>query len=159
METTHIITALVNNTSGVLLRVSSLFARRNYSISSISAAETENPNIARMTIVAIGDEHTLEQIYKQLMKIVDVREVKVVSSKTAVCREHLLIKMENRDDTRSVIINIANLFNAKIVDSSESSITFELTGEHRKLVSFINMLKPYYIKQLAKTGITALERR
>lgn len=159
METTHIITVLVNNTSGVLLRISSLFARRNYNISSISASETEKPSIARMTIVTKGDKHALEQIYKQLMKIIDVREIKVVTPEIAVCREHLLIKMENRDDTRPIIINIANLFGAKIVDSTTTSIIFELTGEHQKLASFITMLKPYYLKQLVKTGITALERK
>ncbi len=158
MEQMHIISVLMDNTTGVLLRIAGLFSRRAYNISSIAAAETENPTITRMTIVAHGDDATLEQIVKQLMKLIDVREVKVVDSKTAVCREHLLLKMYHTDENRVGIIGTANLFDAKIIDSSEDTITFELTGEHAKLLSFINMMKPYGIKQLVKTGISALER-
>lgn len=158
MESTHILTALVDNTAGVLLRISGMFSRRGYNISSIAASETENPNITRMTIVAHGDDAILEQICKQLSKLIDVREVTIVSPQTAVCREHLLIKMKNSDESRPVVINIANMFNAKIIDSNEHSVMFELTGEHSKLISFINMLRPYGIRQLMKTGISALER-
>ncbi len=158
MQSTHILTILVDNTSGVLLRISGLFSRRAYNISSITASETEDPAITRMTIVAHGNEATLEQIYKQLAKLVDVREIKVVTEKIAVCREHLLIKMKNDDKIRSTIIAIAAMFDAKIIDSSGDTIMFELTGEHDKLLSFINMLRPYTILQLVKTGISALER-
>lgn len=158
MEKTHILSVLVDNTSGVLLRIAGLFSRRGYNISSIAAAETENPAITRMTIVAHANDSSLEQIEKQLAKIIDVREIKVVNSATAVCREHLLLKMNINDDNRIGIIGTANLFDAKIIDSSHTTTTFELTGEHTKLKSFINMMRPYGIKQLAKTGISALER-
>lgn len=158
MEKTHILSVLVDNTSGVLLRIAGLFSRRGYNISSITAAETEEPSITRMTIVAHGDDSSLEQIEKQLSKLIDVREIMVLNSTTAVCREHLLLKMNTNDDNRIGIIGTANLFDAKIIDSSDSTITFELTGEHTKLKSFINMMRPYGIKKLVKTGISALER-
>lgn len=158
MEQMHILSVLMDNNSGVLLRIAGLFSRRAYNISSISAAETENPAITRMTIVAHGDDATLEQIEKQLMKLIDVREVKVVTPETAVCREHLLLKIENTEESRIGAVATANLFDANIIDSSEETITFELTGEHRKLLSFINMMKPYGIRKLVKTGISALER-
>lgn len=158
MEETHILSVLVDNTSGVLLRIAGLFSRRGYNISSIAAAETEDIGITRMTIVAHGDDNSLEQIEKQLSKLVDVREIKVVNAKTAVCREHLLLKMNTTDENRIGIIGTANLFDAKIIDSSDTTTTFELTGEHSKLKSFINMMRPYGIRQLVKTGISALER-
>lgn len=158
MENGHILTILMDNNAGVLLRISGLFSRRAYNISSIAAAETEDPSITRMTIVAHGDDAMLEQIVKQLAKLIDVREIKVVTPESAICREHLMIKIQNNPDERSAVLAAANLFDAKIIDSSEQSITFELTAEHKKLLSFINILKPYGIKQLMKTGITALER-
>lgn len=157
MEPSHIINILVDNNSGVLLRVSSLFSRRGYNISSVVSSETEKEGITRITIVAHGDDYTLDQIYKQLQKLVDVIELKIVDQSNAVCREHLLIKVKNDDKTNATVINIANMFNATIADSSDNSIMFELTGEHSRLVSFINILRPYGIIQLMKTGISALE--
>ena len=158
MEKYNVLSVLVDNTPGLLLRVAGLFNRRAYNIASVVAAETEDPAITRMTIVVYSSDDTLEQVQKQLMKLVDVREVKVLNPHNAVCREHLLIKMENSDESRTAIVNIACLFDAKIIDSSEKSITCELTGEHDKLNSFINMLRPYGIKQLTKSGISAQER-
>lgn len=157
-EKIHILSVLAANNSGVLLRVSGLFSRRGYSIQSLSAAETENENISRMTIVVRGDEDTLEQIEKQLIKLVDIKEVKVVNNDTAVLREHVLIKAGASNKDRTALIETANLFNANIVDVANDGLILELTGSHRKISAFIKVVEPYKIIKLVRTGISALER-
>jgi len=153
----HVLSIIADNNPGVLLRVGGLFSRRGYSIESISAAQTENPNISRMTIVTTGDEDTLEQIDKQLSKLVDVKQVKVLTS-DAVQREHVLIMAGNSEENRANLIQVANLFHANILNVSEESLMLELTGKPRKIDAFIHLVKPFGIIKMVKSGLTALER-
>ncbi len=153
----HVLSVIADNNPGVLLRVGGLFSRRGYSIESISAAQTENPNISRMTIVTTGDEDTLEQIDKQLSKLVDVKQVKVLTS-DAVQREHVLIMAGNSEENRANLIQVANLFHANILNVSEESLMLELTGKPRKIDAFIHLVKPFGIIKMVKSGLTALER-
>ena len=152
----YVLSVKVANNNGVLLRVASLFSRRFFNIKSINAAETEDPAISRMTIVASGDRRILEQITNQLMKLHDVQDVKILSD--AVCREHIIIRAGGTLEDRQRIIEIANLFRAKSVDIGETSIMLELTGKPEKIDSFINLLKPFGIVKMVRSGISALER-
>ena len=152
----YVLSVKVANNNGVLLRVASLFSRRFFNIKSINAAETEDPAISRMTIVASGDRRILEQITNQLMKLHDVQDVKILSD--AVCREHIIIRAGRTLEDRQRIIEIANLFRAKSVDIGETSIMLELTGKPEKIDSFINLLKPFGIEKMVRSGISALER-
>lgn len=152
----HVLSVKVENKNGVLLRVSSLFARRGYSIKSLNAAETEERNISRLTIVVSADLRILEQIKNQLMKLYEVHEVKILAD--AVTREHILIRAGNSAEDRHKIIEIANLYRAKPVDVAADSIMLELTGESAKIDSFIDLLKPFGIVKMVRSGITALER-
>ncbi|MDF2566830.1 MAG: acetolactate synthase, small subunit [Oscillospiraceae bacterium] len=154
----HVLSVLAVNNSGVIGRVAGLFSRRGYSIQSISAAQTENPDISRMTIVVEGNEDTLEQIDKQLSKLVDVREVILLSENNSVRREHVLVKAGNGEETRNGLIEVANLFKAKVVDVGMDNLMLELTGEPRTISAFIRLIEPYGIKNLVRTGISALER-
>lgn len=154
----HVLSVLVDDDSGVLVRIAGLFSRRGYSIQSIIAAETETAGISRMTIVVKGDEDTLEQIDKQLSKQIEVREVKVLTPEKSVRREHVLIKAGNSETSRNGLIEIANLFKAKIVDVGNNNLMFELTGEPGTIDAFIRLVEPYGIINLVKTGISALER-
>ena len=152
----YVLSVKVANNNGVLLRVSSLFSRRFFNIKSLNVAETETPDISRMTIVVQGDIKVLEQIKNQLMKLYDVREVRILDG--AVTREHILIKAGRSVDDRQKIIEIANLYRAKPVDICADSIMLELTGEPAKLDSFISLLRPFGIVKMVRSGITALER-
>lgn len=152
----HVLSVLVENNSGVLIRVAGLFSRRGYNIESLNVAETENHQYSRMTIVVDADEYTVDQIKKQLNKIYDVREVKLLED--AVCREQLLIKVGRKKEDRLAIIEITNLFSAKVVNIGATELMFELTGEPAKINSFIDLLRPYGINKLVRTGISALER-
>ncbi len=152
----HVLSVKVENKNGVLLRVSSLFARRGYSIKSLNAAETEERNISRLTIVVSADLRILEQIKNQLMKLYEVHEVKILAD--AVTREHILIRAGKNAEDRHKIIEIANLYRAKPVDVAADSIMLELTGESAKIDSFIDLLKPFGIVKMVRSGITALER-
>lgn len=159
METkTHVLSILMDNEPGVLLRVAGLFSRRGYSIESISAAETEDPKIFRMTIVTCGDEATLEQIDKQLYKLVNVREVKVLTPENSVSRQHVLIQAGNNEESRSSLIQVANLFHANIVSVSENSLILELTGKPPKIDAFIRLIEPFGILKMVRSGLSALER-
>ncbi|HKM32111.1 MAG TPA: acetolactate synthase small subunit [Oscillospiraceae bacterium] len=157
MQSRHVLSVLVENNSGVLIRVAGLFSRRGYNIQSLNVAQTEQSGKSRMTIVVEGDEHTLEQIEKQLLKLYEVCEVNVLPP-DSVCREHILIRVGSDDTDRQQLIEVANLFRAKIVDVSPSSLLLELTSEPEKVTSFIDMLMPFGIKKLVRTGISALER-
>lgn len=157
MQSKHVLSVLVDNNPGVLIRVAGLFARRGYNIQSLNVAETEHSNRSRMTIVVEGDGATLDQIEKQLIKLHDVREVLVLPT-DSVCREHILIRVGSGESGRSQLIEVANLFRAKIVDVAENSLLFELTGEPEKINSFMKLLAPFGIKKLVRTGISALER-
>ncbi|MBE6021942.1 MAG: acetolactate synthase small subunit [Cellulosilyticum sp.] len=154
----HVLSVLVENHSGVLSRVSGLFSRRGYNIDSLSVGETEDPKISRMTIVADADEYTLEQIKKQLNKLVDVIKIIELKEECAIYRELALIKIAASKENRAEIIEIANIFRAHIVDVANESIVIEATGDQGKISALSNMLMPYGIKEVIRTGLTALER-
>lgn len=153
-----VLSILVENTSGVLSRVSGLFSRRGYNISSLTVAETEKPTLSRMTVVADGDEQILEQIKNQLLKLEDVIEISELKTRESVCRELMLIKVAAGSDKRTSLSTIADIFHAKVVDVSNDSIMMELTGNQDKLDSFIKMLADYEIIEMVRTGITGLMR-
>ena len=155
-EQEHVLSVKVANNNGVLLRVSGLFSRRCFNIKSLNAAETEEPNVSRLTIVVAGDLKVLTQIKNQLMKLYDVHEVRILED--AVTREHILIRAGKNTEDRHKIIEIANLYRAKPVDVASDSIMLELTGEPVKIDSFISLLKPFGIIKMVRSGITALER-
>jgi len=154
----HIISALVYNKPGVLARISTLFAARGYNIDSLAVGETDNPEISRMTIVVRGDEKILEQVEKQLNKLVDVIKVYEFSKTDHVERDLVLIKVNAASKNRAEIIEIADIFRAKIVDVSHQTLVFEITGDENKISAFINLLKPYGIKELVRTGVIAIAR-
>ena len=149
---------LVDNTSGVLSRISGLFARRGYSIESITAGVTYDPRFSRITIVASGDDEVLEQIEKQVAKLVDVRSVKILEPSSSVYREVCLIKVEASPATRDSIIAISNVFRANIVDVTTKSLIIEILGDTSKIEAFIELLEGHKIMEIARTGITGLSR-
>lgn len=153
----HIITALVRNHSGVLTRISGLFARRGFNIDSLVVCATEQPQLSRMTIVSCADEDVIAQIIKQLDKLHDVLKVCELCD-GRIMRELLLIKIKLSPRQRPEIESTCNIYKAKLVDLSSDSVTIELTGEPNKLEAFIELLSPYGIVELARTGVTALER-
>lgn len=154
----HVLSVLVENQSGVLSRVAGLFSRRGYNIDSLSVGETEDPNTSRMTIVVRGDEQILEQIKKQLNKLIDVIKIIELKTNMAVFRELALIKVKSTLESRASIIQITDIFRAKIVDVAGESLTAEITGDQNKVNAFIDLLKPYGIREIVRTGLTALER-
>lgn len=153
-----VLSVLVRNTSGVLSRIAGLFARRGYNIDSLTVSETENADYSRMTIVVSGEDEVLEQIRKQVSKLVDVREITVLEDGESVCRELILCKVAVGGDNRQQVMAVADIFRAKIVDVAKDSMMIELTGNQAKLDAFIGLLEGYEIKELVRTGITGLKR-
>lgn len=149
---------LVDNTSGVLSRISGLFSRRGYNIESITAGGTADPRFTRITIVASGDDEILEQIEKQVAKLVDVRNIKELKPSESVYRELVMIKVKAAAEARQSIIAIADIFRAKIIDVSPESLIIELTGDQSKIDAFISLLDGHEILELARTGIAGLGR-
>ena len=149
---------LVNNKSGVLMRVVSLFSRRGYNIDSLSVGETEDSQVSRITIVVSGDRAIVEQIIRQVGKLVDVRRVYEMTGSGSVQQELVLIKIKASNETRSDIVGLGDIFKAKIVDVTPTTVTFQLTGSLDKLESFLDLAASYGIVELARTGITALGR-
>jgi acetolactate synthase-1/3 small subunit len=149
---------LVDNTSGVLSRISGLFSRRGYNIESISAGVTADPRCTRITITTSGDDNILDQIEKQVAKLVDVRDIKVLEPDSSVYRELVLIKIRVDKNERPNVISIIDGFRAKIIDFAQESLIIELTGNSGKVDAFLNMLDGYEILELARTGITGLGR-
>ena len=149
---------LVDNTSGVLSRISGLFSRRGYNIESITAGSTADPRYSRITIVTSGDDEILDQIEKQVAKLVDIEDVKVLEPESSVYRELVLIKVRANHENRRNIIEISNLFRTRIIDTSPDSLIIELTGETGKIDAFITMLGDFEILEIARTGITGLGR-
>jgi acetolactate synthase-1/3 small subunit len=149
---------LVDNTSGVLSRISGLFSRRGYNIESITAGVTADPRFTRITIVTSGDDEVLEQIEKQVGKLVDVRDIKELKPDESVYRELVLIKVKASAEQRQSIIAIADIFRAKIVDVAAESLIIELTGNQNKIEAFIGLLDGHEILELARTGIAGLGR-
>ena len=149
---------LVDNTSGVLSRISGLFSRRGYNIESITAGVTADPRYTRITIVTSGDDEILDQIEKQVAKLVDVRDIKELKPDESVYRELAMIKVKASAEQRQGIISVADIFRANIVDVSNDSLIIELTGNQNKIEAFINLLDGYEILELARTGIAGLGR-
>ena len=149
---------LVDNNPGILSRIAGLFSRRGYSIDSITAGMTADPRFTRITVVATGDELILSQIEKQVRKLEDVVEIKLLKEGESVCRELIMVKIRANAAERAEVISIADIFRAKIVDVEKESMTAELTGNQSKLDAFLNLLDGYEILELARTGITGLAR-
>ena len=154
----QVFSLLVDNNPGVLSRIAGLFSRRGYSIDSITAGMTADPRFTRITVVASGDELILSQIEKQVRKLEDVIEIKVLKDDESVYRELIMVKVRASAAQRSEVISIADIFRAKIVEVEKESMMIELTGNQSKLEAFLNLLDGYEILELARTGITGLAR-
>ncbi|MHB9154890.1 MAG: acetolactate synthase small subunit [Endomicrobiales bacterium] len=154
----HTISALVENKFGVLARISTLFAARGFNIDSLAVGETEDPGISRMTIVVRGDDRVLEQVEKQLNKLVDVIKVNDFKETQHIERDLALIKVKADKSNRSEILQITDIFRAKIIDVSTDSIIIETTGDEEKIQALITMLRPFGIKEMCRTGIIAMGR-
>ena len=153
-----VLSVLVDNTSGVLNRVAGLFSRRGYNIYSLTVGVTQDPRYSRMTIVVTGDDDIIEQIIKQIEKLVDVNKVEVLEDNNSVCRELILTKVKTTPEQRQQVMAVADIFRAKIVDVGIDSLIIELTGNQNKLDAFLNLLADYEILELVRTGITGLAR-
>ena len=154
----HILSVLVENQSGVLSRVSGLFSRRGYNIDSLSVGETEDSGVSRMTLVVRGDGQILEQIRKQLKKLIDVIKVVELDPSRSVFRELALIKVKTDMTARASVIQLVDIFRANIVDVAADSLTVEMTGDEAKIQAFIALMNSYGIAEIARTGLTALQR-
>ena len=154
----HVISTLVENKPGVLQKVAGLFTRRDFNIDSITVGESEVEGLARMVITVKADEKLLEQVTKQLNKLVDVIKIKDIT-KNAVKRELCLIKVKSPNEkARAEIMQYANIFRAQIVDVSEEALIIEITGDQKKINAFISLLNGFGIKKIARTGLTAMAR-
>lgn len=154
----YTISVLVENHFGVLSKVSGLFSRRGFNIDSLAVGVTEDPSISRITIVVNGDEHTVEQVEKQLNKIIPVIKVKCFKANEFISRELALIKVNCNTSQRIDIMKIAELTNCQIVDVSLSSLTLQFAGNLEKFDTLISLLKPYGVKEIVRTGIIAIEK-
>ncbi len=149
---------LVDNKSGVLSRISGLFSRRGYNIESITAGVTADSRFTRITIVTSGEEDILDQIEKQVAKLVDVRDIRELKPEKSVYRELCLIKVKSTPEKRQGVIAVADIFRAKIIDVNVDSLIVELTGNQSKIEAFIGLLQDYEILEIARTGIAGLGR-
>ena len=154
----YVIGVIVSNISGVLSRVSGMFTRRGFNIDSLTVGETETSGFSRITVAFHGDEDLKMRILKQLEKLHDVKEVEVLDPSDTVIRELLLIKVKNTPNTRQDIMTAVEIFRSKIVDYSTTALICELTGETSKIDAFIELMKPYGIMEMCRTGIVAIER-
>jgi len=154
----HTISVLMNNHFGILSRISGLFSGRGFNIESLNVAETSEPKISRMTIVTIGDDAKIEQITKQLNKLVDIIKVVDLTEENFVDRELVLIKMKAEAHLREEMLRIVDLFRAKVVDVNFSTYTIEITGDEGKVKSFLELLSPIGIKEVVRSGRIAISR-
>lgn len=154
----HTLSVLVENHAGVLSRVAGLFSRRGFNIDSLAVGVTENPDISRMTIVVDGDEYIVEQVSKQLNKLVDIIKIKNLDDVESVSRELALIKVSATASNRAEIVQLVEIFRAKIVDVSKSTLTIEVSGGNEKVGALEEMLKQFGIKEIVRTGAIAIER-
>jgi len=155
----YILSILVENHSGVLSKMAGLFTRRGYNIDSLNVSITDDPTISRMTIVVSGDEQITEQIVKQLNKLVDVIKILELTPEKSVSREVALIKVTLDQSTRSFVIETVNIFRGNIVEMNSKSMIIEITGDEEKVTSFIELMRPYGIKEVVRTGLAVLQRR
>lgn len=154
----HTLAVLVENNPGVLTRVSGLFARRAYNIYSLTVCQTENPSISLMTIVVEGDTQVIEQVTKQLHKLVVVHKVSNLTAEAVIDRELALIRVKVRSETRLEILQTVDVFRGRVVDMGRSNLTIELTGDEDKINAFLRTMRPYGILEMVRTGKIALAR-
>ncbi len=158
MTQRYVLSILVDNHSGVLRRVSSLFSRRGYNIESLTVGKSENPELSRITVVAKGDEYVLDQIKKQVNKLVEVKKIELMEDDSSVFRELMLIKVKSTKTTRAEILEIANIFRAHIIDVSTGALVMEATGDSPKLAALVKMLEPFTVLEIIRTGLAAVKR-
>ena len=156
--TRHTIAVLVENRFGVLARVAGLFSARGYNIESLSVGETQESGVSRMTIVTSGDDFIIEQIIKQLHRLIDVIKIIDLTDESHVDREMILIKVNAGPAVRAEVLRIADIFRAKVVDASAKTYTIEVTGDEAKISAILELLRPLGIKEIARTGKVALSR-
>lgn len=154
----HKVAVLVENNPGVLAKVANLFSRRGYNIDSLVVSDTEDKTISRMTIVVDGDEKTVEQVTKQLHKLVDVIKVNDLTHDDTVCRQLLLVRVAADHQTRGEIIQLMDIFRARIIDIGRRSLIIEATGDESKIEAILKSLQPFGIQEIVKTGISAMVR-
>lgn len=154
----HVISALVQNVPGVLAHISGMLASRGFNIVSLAVGETENPNLSRMTFVVVGDDRVLQQVRKQLEKIVTVVKVVDVSAQDHVERDLMLIKVATAPGRRTEVRELVDIFRGKIVDVAEDNVMIEISGQERKIDAFINSMRPFGILELVRSGRVALVR-
>lgn len=155
----HIISALVENHSGVLARVSGLISGRGFNIDSLAVGETHDPEVSRMTLVVVGDDRVLEQTVKQLGKLIDVIVIEDIKDEDVIDRELMLAKVEATTSTRNDIMQIVNTFRAKIVDVNPHSLTIEVTGSESKVDAMLELLTPFGVTEVVRTGLIAMSRK
>ena len=154
----HIISVEVENKFGILARIATLFSARGFNIDSLTVGETEDPTVSRMTIVVPGDEQIIEQVIKQLRKLIDVIRVTDLTYQSTITRELVLIRVNAKGKDRDEIMRLAEIFRARIVDVHPESFTLEVTGDEEKIKGFLTLLKPFGIKKLVRTGKIAIPR-
>jgi len=154
----HVITALVENKPGVLARIVGLISGRGFNIDTLNVAPTQNPAISRLTMKVPGDDHVLEQVTKQLNKLIDVIKVSDLTQEKYLSRELILIDVAATSKNRSEVIELAALFDAKVVSVQHKSITLQMVGEEDKIDDFLELLKPYGIQDISRTGLIAVAR-
>lgn len=157
-DSKHTLAALVHDKPGVLNRVASLFRRRGFNIESIAVGRTDDPRISRMTIVVIGDDATMEQVRKQLDKVIDVVKIFDMTGDDLVARELALVRVKATAATRAEIVQTVNIFRGGVVDVASNSMIIEVTGDEDKIDSLLNLLRGYGIKEVARTGRVAMNR-
>lgn len=154
----YILSVLVENHAGVLSKVTALFSRRGFNIHSLAVGVTNDETVSRITIEVNGDESTVEQVSKQLNKLIDVIKIKTLKDTDSVKRGLILVKVKTNSKNRSEIIQITDIFRAKIIDVGQSTIIAELTGDDNKIQAFLDILEPFGIEEVVRTGMVALER-
>ncbi len=154
----HTISVLVENHSGVLSRISGLFSRRGFNIESLAVGPTHDPSISRITIVADGDEHTVEQIEKQLNKLIEVIKVKTFAKDEFLARELMIVKLTVSPEKRSEVMTIAEIINAKVMDVTLTTMTLEICDAYAQLCRFEEIIAPYGIIEMVRTGTVAIEK-
>ena len=154
----HVITALVQNKPGVLAHVAGMFAARGFNIDSLVVGRTEDPDMSRMTIVVVGDDRTLEQVRKQLGKIVTVVKVRDFQAVQYVERDLMLLRVHAPPEKRPEVVDLVHLFRGRVVDVARTSLLVELSGTEEKVEAFLDLVRPYGIRELARTGVIAMPR-
>ncbi|MGO1849772.1 acetolactate synthase small subunit [Microbacterium sp.] len=155
---THVLSLLVEDTPGLLTRVAGLFARRGFNINSLAVGVTEIPGLSRITVVVDVDDLPLEQVTKQLNKLINVLKIVELEQDQSVRREHMLVKVRADNQSRSNVIEVVNLFRARIVDYASDALVIEVTGDQGKVQAFLKAVEPFGIKELAQSGLLALGR-